>query len=824
MQRPQILPPLPRSLRIALPLAAALIAAGCSSLSGPPVAQHQAKIAGLEKPAEVLVDQWGVPHIYAGTTYDAFVVQGYMAARDRLWQMDLWRKRGLGEMAKDFGPAWVESDKAARAVLFRGDMYREWLAYGSDSKRVAEAFVAGVNAFVAQTQADSSLLPEEFKLLGYQPAAWAAEDTVRIRHHGLTLNFTGELDRAQAFCDGKQNGARVDWLRRELVPDVKPQVPDGQEVCGLPAKELKRAYALATASPKFTKENVKVLASNMTPEQLLALSESTLNTPDANTLASYGSNNWTIAPSMTTTGRPILANDPHRAHGAPSLRYISHISAPGMDVIGAGEPFLPGISIGHNGRIAFGLTRFYMDQEDLYTYETNPQNSKEYKYQGRWEPMTKVMETIAVKGAAKPLIVENWYTRHGPVLAAEKNHAYALRAAWLDLGMAPYFGSMDYMRAQNFEQFQAAMNRWGAPGENQVYADNSGNIGWIPGGLTPIRPNWDGLMPVPGDGRYEWAGYRNGDELPREFNPKRGYVVTANENNIPPQHQLYQKGVGYEWADSARAQRLHALFEKAAKDGKKLSVADSEAWQTDIVAVPAQRLLKLLAPLQSSDAVTAQGLAMLKSWDGTMAPNSAAAALYEVWSSDTLKKALTDKVLASNERAFAKDTSATRMITVLESPKGWMSDAERDQLLLSSIAPAMQWLQTKLGADAATWTWGDLHQAIFVHPLAGVVDATTRQRLNVGAGGVGGSWATPMATSYNAATYQLTSGASFRMVVDVGNWDASRVVNTPGQSGNPASPHYRDLANTWAAGQYFPLTYSRNAVEKATRERIRLTP
>lgn len=815
-----------RTLRLALPLVAALIAVGCSSLAGSPASQDatQARIPGLEKSAEVLVDQWGVSHIYAGTTYDAFLVQGYVAARDRLWQMDLWRKRGLGEMAQDFGPAWVDSDRAARAVLFRGDMYREWLAYGSDAKRVAEAFTAGVNAYVAQVQADASLLPEEFKLLGYQPARWSAEDTVRIRHHGLTLNFTGEVDRAQAYCDGKANGARVDWLRRELVPDVKPQVPAGLAVCGLPGAELKRAYALATASPRFTKDNVKLQSASLTPDQLLALSDSTLNQPDANTLASYGSNNWTIAPSMTTTGRPILANDPHRAHGAPSLRYISHLSAPGMDVIGAGEPFLPGISIGHNGRIAFGLTRFYMDQEDLYVYETNGKNDREYKYQGRWEPMTKVVESIAVKGESAPRKVDNWYTRHGPVLVADKGRAFALRAAWLDQGMAPYFGSMDYMRAQNFDQFRAAMNRWGAPGENQVYADNSGNIGWIPGGLTPIRPNWDGLMPVSGDGRYEWTGYRNGDELPWEFNPKRGYVVTANENNIPPTHPMYQKGVGYEWVDSARAQRLHSLFEKAAKDGKKLSVADSEAWQTDIVAVPAQRLLKLLAPLKSSDATVAEGLALMQRWDGTMATDSAAAALYEVWSSDTLKKALTDKVLATGERAFAKDTSATRMIAVLEKPAGWMSPTDRDAVLLAAIAPAMQWMKAKQGADSAKWRWGTLHQANFVHPLSAVADEATRKRLNVNAGGVGGSWATPMATSYNASTYELNSGASFRMVVDVGNWDASRVVNTPGQSGRPASPHYRDLAATWADGKYFPLTYSRDAVEKVTRQRLVLTP
>lgn len=261
-----------------------------------------------------------------------------------------------------------------------------------------------------------------------------------------------------------------------------------------------------------------------------------------------------IAPKLTSTGRPILANDPHRAHGAPSLRYMAHLSAPGMDAIGAGEPFLPGLSIGHNGTIAFGLTRFYMDQEDLYVYQLNPRNANEYRYQGRWEPMVRVTERIAVKGESAPREVVNTFTRHGPVLLAEpgRQRAFALRAAWLEPGMAPYFGSMDYMRARNWDQFRAAMNRWGAPGENQVYADTGGNVGWIPGGLTPIRPNWDGLMPVPGDGRYEWSGFRNGDELPFEFNPARGYVVTANENNIPPDHPAAKKGVGYEWSDAAR--------------------------------------------------------------------------------------------------------------------------------------------------------------------------------------------------------------------------------------------------------------------------------
>ncbi|TWD74674.1 penicillin amidase [Variovorax beijingensis] len=819
---------------------AALVLAGCASgppgVQTPPRAPSSFAVPGLEKPAEVLVDRWGVPHLYAGTLYDAFVAQGFIAARDRLWQMDLWRKRGLGEMARDFGPAWVESDRAARAVLYRGDMYREWLAYGSDAKRVAEAFTAGVNAYVAQVRAQPALLPKEFALLGYQPSLWSAEDVVRIRHHGLTLNFTSEIDRARAFCAGGQ-GIKADWLRRELDPPVTPKVPVGLDPCTLPAAELRAAYLRATEPPRFTKDNTR-LAGTATASALLPPGSAEAAARSAeeeqerqqalqgDPTAAYGSNNWVIAPRLTATGRPILANDPHRAHGAPSLRYMAHLSAPGMDAIGAGEPFLPGLSIGHNGTIAFGLTRFYMDQEDLYVYQLNPRNPNEYRYQGRWEPMTRVTERIAVRGESAPREVVNTFTRHGPVLLSEpgKRRAFALRAAWLEPGMAPYFGSMDYMRAQNWDQFRAAMNRWGAPGENQVYADRHGNVGWIPGGLTPIRPNWDGLMPVPGDGRYEWSGFRNGDELPSEFNPARGYVVTANENNIPPDHPAAKKGIGYEWSDGARARRLKDLFEKKAASGSRFTLEDSERMQNDIVATPAQRLLKLLAGLRSDDARTAAGLRLLQGWDGTMDRDSAAAALYEVWSAKTLRAAVLKAGAGEAAASLAAPGDNTRMVLLLENPFGWVSDAQRDALLLETLPPAMQELTAKLGPDMSAWKWGALHRAEFRHPLGGVVDAATRKKLEVGDWPMSGSAFTPMAASYRANDYKLASGASFRMVLDVGNWDASRAINTPGQSGDSDSPHYRDLAPLWLEGKYVPLVYSRSAVERETVERIRLVP
>lgn len=828
-----------KKIKLSAVALAALALAGCASnpsgVNTPNRPSSSFAVPGLEKPAEVLVDRWGVPHLYAGTLYDAFVAQGFIAARDRLWQMDLWRKRGLGEMAKDFGPDWVESDRAARAVLYRGDMYREWLAYGSDAKRVAEAFTAGVNAYVAQVQAQPALLPAEFALLGYQPATWSAEDVVRIRHHGLTLNFTSEIERARAFCAGPA-GAKADWLRRELDPPVTPQVPPGLDPCDIPATALRAAYLRATESPVFTKANTRLgmnAGAAVVPVALLPGSaeaekqrEDAQQASQGDPTGAYGSNNWVIAPQLTSTGRPILANDPHRAHGAPSLRYMTHLSAPGMDAIGAGEPFLPGLSIGHNGAIAFGLTRFYMDQEDLYVYQLNPANPGEYRYQDRWEPMTRVTERIAVKGESTPREVVNSFTRHGPVLLAEpgKQRAYALRAAWLEPGMAPYFGSMDYMRARNWDQFRAAMNRWGAPGENQVYADTSGNVGWIPGGLTPIRPNWDGLMPVPGDGRYEWSGFRNGDELPSEFNPARGYVVTANENNIPPDHPAAKKGVGYEWSDAARARRLKELFAAKVAAGTRFTVEDSERMQNDIVATPAQRLLKLLAGLRSDDPQTASALRLLQGWNGAMDRDSAAAALYEVWSSKPLRAAVLKAGAGDAAAALATPGDNTRMVLLLENPAGWVTNEQRDALLLTTLPTAMQELTAKLGPDMAAWKWGTLHRAEFRHPLGAVVDAAARKKLDVGDWPMSGSAFTPMAATYRASDYRLTAGASFRMVLDVGNWDASRVINAPGQSGNPDSPNYRDLAPLWLEGKYVPLVYSRAAVEKETVERIQLTP
>lgn len=762
-------------------------------------------LEGLEEPAEILVDRWGVPHLYASSLHDVFRVQGFNAARDRLWQLDFWRRRGLGLLAEVFGESLVERDRASRLFHYRGEMHAEWLSYGSDTKRVATAYVEGVNAYIRLALEDRSLLPFEFEKLGYEPAFWDPEDVARIRSNGLYYNLDQEVTRALVLRDF---GPDVEELRHRREPPVDLVVPEGLDLSEIPDDVL-RVYRLAIDPPD--------------------LGAATIRAPE-------GSNNWVLDPERTTTGRPLLANDPHRALSVPSLRYLAHLSAPGLDVIGAGEPGLPGISIGHNGRIAFGLTIFAVDQEDLCVYETNPDEPTEYRYQDRWEPMQVINDSVAVKDS-EPVSVELRYTRHGPVIYEdpERRLAFAVRAAWLEPGMAPYLGSMDYMRAGNWDEFLAAMNRWGAPPENQVYADPGGTIGWKAAGLTPIRPNWNGTLPVPGDGRYEWAGFQDMDQLPHDANPERGWLATANEMNLPEDFPAHEKVISFDWYAPSRAERLAEVF----ADQEPLSPEDCVRLQSDTVSMPARRIIEQLKRLDADDRATAEGLALLTGWNGDLAADSSAAALFEVWYRSHLRPALLRRALS---QLVAEDQidAAMQMVLpeedlladpridldLLEHPAGRLgpdSEAVRDDILRSTLADAVTHVEELLGSDWEQWAWGKLHVARLAHPLSPLFDDATRERLAVGPRPRGGSGDTVGNTAYGP-NYTQTGGATFRIVVDVGNWDASLAMNSPGQSGDPDSPHYADLFEAWSNGDAFPLLYSREQVEAATEQRIRLRP
>jgi penicillin G amidase len=766
----------------------------CAAASASADDRHY-EVSGLAHAAEIVVDGWGVPHIYAGSHYDAFFVQGFNAARDRLWQIDTWRRRGLGLLSEVLGEGYLAQDRAARLFLYRGDMYREWLAYGSDAKRIAEAFTAGINAYVDLIDAQPDLLPPEFALLGYAPSRWRPEDVVRVRSHGLWRNVTSEVKRARIACE---HGLDAALLWKVLEPDWTPRIPDGIDPCAVPERVLDQ-YLLAKAPVSFDPVRAAARGAGSDAELIAAVRRDDL-------ARELGSNNWVVAPSRTATGRPILANDPHRAHAVPGLRYLVHLTAPGLDVIGAGEPSLPGISIGHNGRIAFGLTIFAIDQEDLYVYD---RAGAGYRYRGQVEAYENVTETIPVKGGATRTVSLD-FTRHGPVVYETKDKVFAVRAAWLEPGMAPYFGSVEYMRAQNWREFRNALNRWGAPAENQVYADVDGNIGYKPAGLFPRRTRWDGLLPVPGDGSYEWDGFFDMDVLPVEFNPERGFAGTANAMNLPPDYPIASHRIGFEWTAPWRHARMWEVLQQQSEH----TVQDSLDLQRDYYSVLAREVLALL-PRQAPGAA-GQALTLLAEWDHVLGPQSGAALLYATWLYRYLPPALAAALLPDDGQALMPLDTLT-ILDTLRYPVG-------QAVALETLAVAYTAASRQFGPDPSRWRWGALHQIRFEHPLLRLAPPELAAQMEYPPYPRGGSANTTNNTSFEPDDYLVRSGASFRMVLDVGNWDAARMTNAPGQSGDPRSPFYGNLLSGWATDGSFPLLYSREQVLANKAMVIRLSP
>jgi penicillin amidase len=778
--------------KVVTALALILAAGSAHAEMSSAVTREAHAVSGLQAPAEILVDRWGIPHIYAASSRDAFFLQGWNAGRDRLWQIDLWRKRGLGRLSASFGPAYVAQDRAARLFLYRGDMAAEWAAYDPGGREAVEAFAAGVNAYVAEVLAGRRPMPVEFGLTGSKPEPWNPEDILRIRSHALVSNVVSEVARAKAVCAG---GVEADALRRKLEPARKLTVPKGLDPCAIPDGVLDD-YVRATEPVSFAPLKPKTIAQVLDER------------------SAEGSNNWTISASRTATGRPILANDPHRPVGAPSLRYIAHLNAPDLSIVGAGEPALPGVSFGHNGTTAFGITIFYIDQEDLYAYQTK---AGAYRYKGGWEPIRTIREAIPVKGEA-PREVELNFTRHGPVVWRDdaSGRAFALRTIWNEPGLAGYFGSSRMWRAKGWEDFQLARNRWGAPPLNLVYADTKGEIGWSAAGRTPVRPGWDGLMPVPGDGRYEWAGYVEDGGLPVSRNPAKGFFATANEMNVPADYPMDRRKLGFEWADPTRAVRIHEVLAA----NPRSTLADSMALQTDSVSPQARRGVALVKGLTSPDPDLARALNLLAGWDAHLSVESAAAAIYETWAVKHLGKAVVEAAAPVAARAAIGASPPDVAL-------GWLETAApetRNPVILASLAAAVVELKGRLGPDMSTWTWGRLHHARFEPAIAGLAGRELAAQMTLGPLQVPGSASTPRAATWRPNDFAQSAGASVRMVLDVGQWDNSMIINTPGQSGDPMSANYRDLFPLWAAGQYVPLRFSRSAVEADTSVVMTLTP
>lgn len=759
-------------------------------------------LPGLEHDVEILVDKWGIPHIYAETGIDAYTAQGFQAARDRLFQIDLWRRRGLGKLAEVFGEKYVEQDRATRLFTYRGDMRTEWLSYSTTAQDIVTAFVTGINAYVRWVlDKPQDRLPPEFHHLDYHPALWQPEDILRIRTHGLFYNAEQELARALTLRD---LGPAAEELRSIREPESQIDDPDPDIYEHLNDAVLD-VYRLAFAPVPF-----EDAAGGEEPRET-------------------GSNNWVVAPSRSATGRPIVANDPHRAVTLPSLRYLAHLSAPGLNIIGAGEPNLPGISIGHNEQVAFGLTISAIDHEDLYIYELHPDDDECYRYNDAWERFETVEEHAPVRGA-NDAVHKLSFTRHGPVIYTDLDHriAVAVRAVWLEPGMAPYLASLEFQRATDAPEFQRSLRRWGAPGINMVYASTEGDIGWQTSGLVPRRPGWDGSLPVPGDGRYEWDGFAAVDELPSVHNPDTGWFTSSNENNLPQGYDNDALTITRDWYSSSRHERLAPWFE----DAQHIDVDSSVRMQADAYNVHARRLLDQLRDLEPQQ--HAQHWQTLQRWDGHESAGSFAALLYQVWQRRHFRPWLVDRCLErlnidaasaakGRDRLLRDDTLFSeirpdmRMIALFDTG----NDADRAALtegVETTLGTALAEIQERLGDDQANWTWGALHQTTLRHPVLSQADVpeawgTLPSVPQPGSGDTVGLRGYD--TEFNAVM-----GSSFRMVTDVGDWDQTQVMNAPGQSGDPRSKHYADLLDLWAADDSFPLLYSRDAIEDSLDTRI----
>ena len=765
--------------------------------------QDTLTINGLKKPVEIIKDQWGIAHIYAQNEEDLFFAQGYSAASDRLFQMEMWRRQATGTVAEILGAKDVKRDVGSRLFQFRGNIDQELNHYHPHGSSIVRSFVKGINAYIAEVLKTPEKLPFEFKLLGIKPLPWTPAIVIS-RHQGLLSNVQAELN----------YGRLVQMLGADKVKDVlnfhpgEPNIDLDKSLDGrLLSQPILELYEAFRKPLVFSKEDVKV-----------GFQETGGDIDDSRFT---GSNNWVIDGKLSQSGYPMLANDPHRAQSTPALRYWCHLNAPGWNVVGGGEPTIPGISIGHNDYGAWGLTIFQTDNEDLYVYEVNPKNANQYRYKGVWENVKIITDTIKVLNG-KPVVVQLKYTRHGPVVFEDgvNQKMFAVRAGWLEVGCSPYLASLRMNQAKNWQEFREACSFSRIPGENMIWADKSGAIGWQAVGISPIRPNWSGLVPVPGDGRYEWGGYLNIKQLPNSVNPKEGYIVTAN-NNLTPNDFPNRNAIGWEWASPYRAHRI----EEVLGSGKRQTATDFMALQNDYVSLSARSLVPLLKGVSSADKETEKARKLLLDWNFELAESSIPATIYVEFENLVEQEFLT-MLVPQNARLYIKTLSTTKMVDWLVSGRkefGKNPIEGRNQFMVQCLEKAVQNIKRRLGNDMDNWQYGQLkNKHIFIaHPMSGLVSTAMQEKINVGPYLRGGNGETVNSTGDNL---NQTHGASFRIIVDTKNWDNTLGNNSPGQSANPDSRHYKDLIDLWAKGAYFPVYFSKEKIKQVGESTLILKP
>ena len=770
-------------------------------------------IKGLQTKVEILRDQWGVNHIYANNEHDLFFTQGYCAAKDRLFQFEVWRRQATGTVAEILGERELKRDIGTRLFKFRGNLKTELQHYHPHGQQIIQAYVDGVNAYITEVKSKPALLPIEFQLLKIAPQKWTPEIVIS-RHQGLLGNITQELNIGRAVSTvGDKKVKELVWFHPK-DPNLKLDTAIRGDLLKADILALYNAYRTEV---EFTKSDI----TEHDEDDVSALDILNKRKELADFLPEQemeGSNNWIISGRKTASGFPMLANDPHRKIAVPSLRYIVHLVAPGWNVVGGGEPEIPGVSIGHNEFGAWGLTIYETDGEDLYVYNINPLHKNEYWYKGQWVKMKTIQESIKVKNGATKNVLLN-YTVHGPVtfIDSVNNKAYAVKCAWMEPGGAPYLASLRIDQATNWESFREACAYSHIPGENMIWADKKGNIGWQAVGIVPIRKNFSGYVPIPGDGRYEWTGYLPIKERPHLLNPSKDFFATANQHVTPDTYEHWD-AVGYTWADPYRGDRIN----KVLSEKNNITLEDMGKLQTDYFSIPASSLVPLLANIKMEDSFSTAAKQFLLQWNFELDKKSIAAGIYAMWEKQLAIAA--QKYFVPDEIKPWVTLQLKKVIERLQNPTnnfGAVSlDAinNRDAFVKKAFELAIINLKSKLGTDMNRWQYGQekYKHVTLEHPLAHLLSPSLKEKLNIGPLPRGGNGQTPGSTG---GADNQASGASFRILIDTKNWDNTLIINTPGQSGDSNSPFYRNLFSTWANDSYFPSYYSRAAIEKTVVEK-----
>ena len=753
---------------------------------------------------EVLRDNNGINHIYANNQRDLFFMQGYLAAKDRLFQFEIWRRQATGTVSEIFGEEELERDIGTRLFMFRGDLKEELNHYHDEGFEIITSYTEGVNAYIREVMNNPKSLPIEFKLLNIKPELWTPADVIS-RHQGLLGNIEQELNIGRAVSKiGEEKVKSLQWFHPK-DPELKLDENITEEDLD---NDILKLYKAFRKPIEFKKEYlVKKYLKENEPEISFIENEKYLDDK-----FSIGSNNWTISGNKTISGYPILANDPHRTIVAPSLRYITHLVAPGWDVIGGGEPEIPGISIGHNGFGAWGLTVFRTDAEDLYVYDINPKNLNQYWHKGRWYDFKIIKESIPIKGREN-FEVDLYYSVHGPVtfIDKERKKGYAVRCGWLEPGGSPYLASLRMNQSKSWEEFREACNYSNIPGENMIWADKEGNIGWQAVGIAPIRNTHSGLVPVMGDGRYEWVDYLPIIEKPNIFNPKEGFFATANQNVTPISYDKWN-AIGFSWSDPYRGDRVDDILSSK----KKLSMQDMIDLQVDYFSYPSVYLIDLLNEVidNENNFLSQYGrfIDLLNYWDNKLLKNSIAAMIYVNWER-TIIKMFHEEYLPEE----VNELLSVQLYTIIDQISK-MEVNQKKSFLIETFIFSLNDLKNKFGENIENWIYGqDEYKHIKVkHPLEDIVNDSIYNLLSFKSFPRGGNGYTPNSTSSNLSQ---SSGASFRVIIDTKDWDNSLATNSPGQSGNPSSPFYRNLYEDWANDKYFNLFYSKEKIKSNLHSR-----